>query len=67
MEAWCQQMDQETKDKQLSEEGEVPASYNIQQQINSFQLNCYVICDLDHKTSHKGQFFDIEIYTPSES
>lgn len=28
MEAWCQQMDQETKDKQLSEEGEVPASYN---------------------------------------
>ncbi len=22
---------------------------------------------LDHKTSHKGQFFEIEIYTSSES
>ncbi len=27
--------------------------------------NLYVT--LDHKTSHKGQFFDIEIYTSSES
>ncbi len=25
------------------------------------------ICDLDHKASHKGQFFEIEIYTSSES
>ncbi len=22
---------------------------------------------VDHKTSHKGKFFEIEIYTPSES
>ncbi len=25
-----------------------------------------IICDMDYKTSHKGQFFEIEIYTSSE-
>ncbi len=28
---------------------------------------CSSFVTLDHKTSHKGQFFEIEIYTSSES
>ncbi len=27
----------------------------------------FTFVNLDHKTSHKGQFFDIEIYTSSEA
>ncbi len=27
----------------------------------------FLICDPNHKTSHKDQFFEIEIYTSSES
>ncbi len=27
----------------------------------------YINVTLDHKTSHVGQFFEIEIYAPSES
>ncbi len=30
-------------------------------------LYCYHLVTLDHKTSHKGKFFDIEIYTLYES
>ncbi len=30
-------------------------------------MNCITYVTLDHKTSHKGQFLDIEIYTSSES
>ncbi len=29
--------------------------------------NIKIIADLDHKTSHKGQFFEFEIYISSES
>ncbi len=29
--------------------------------------NCIINMTLDHKTSHKGQFFEIETYTSSES
>ncbi len=30
-------------------------------------MNCFTFVTLDHRTSHKGQFFEIEIYTSSES
>ncbi len=35
--------------------------------LNNFnRLNLWFVT-LDHKTSHKGQFFEIEIYTSSEN
>ncbi len=34
---------------------------------NINKLSDIIFVSLDHKTSHKGQFFKIEIYTSSES
>ncbi len=47
--------------------GPVPPTYN-----GSDAHGCTHFCEilyvtLDHKTSHKGQFFEIEMYTSSES
>ncbi len=38
--------------------------YKVFVQTQNFTLYSFVT--LDHKTSHKGQFFEIEIYTSSE-
>ncbi len=40
-------------------------SWLIASKINDFVYIIYVT--LDHKTSHKGQFFEIEIYTSMQS
>ncbi len=37
-------------------------------EYKSFQISsALTFVTLEHKTSHKGTFFDIEIYTSSES
>ncbi len=41
------------------------SNFFSQQQEGKVKINKYVT--LDHKTSHKGQFFEIDIYTSSES
>ncbi len=35
--------------------------------INKILIFSFIFVTLDHKTSYKGQFFEIEIYTSSES
>ncbi len=35
--------------------------------IKKFSKTYKIYVTLDHKTSHKGNFFEIEIYTSSES
>ncbi len=40
------------------------SNYKVFVQTQNFTLYSFVT--LDHKTSHKGQFFEIEIYTSSE-
>ncbi len=37
------------------------------QQMLPWYINISTYVTLDHKSSHKGQFFEIEIYTSSES
>ncbi len=39
----------------------------IRKGANIFSHHCIAYVTLDHKTSHKGQFFFIKIYTSSES